>query len=139
MTDTRQMMAAAAAAHRAGAAEHSAHYRELSRGRLKAAVGRKGRTVIFGLVERFERAFGLLWGHGKPDAACTPEELAWRDAWARLRTDCLDHGHAQLRALDKELAEYEVEWLRHRRSLPVAPDAGGGSIPGTNEDEKDQQ
>jgi hypothetical protein len=107
----------AADALRAAREAARCHYLDRSRERLGTIVGKKGRTLLFGLVARFEKAFGRLWGHGKADADCSAEELRWRALWKACRGECLDHGHGQLRALEKELGEYEVEWLRHRARM----------------------
>lgn len=70
----------------------------------REAARRRLETVLFGLVARFERGFGGLWGHGKLPVERTDEEAAWAGLWARVRKDCLDHGHREARGLDAELA-----------------------------------
>lgn len=64
---------------------------------------RRMETTMFGIIARFERAFGSLWAHGRPEASLTPEEVVWRQLWTAVRKDCLDHAHREARMLDTEL------------------------------------
>lgn len=64
---------------------------------------RRLETVMFGFLQRFERAFGALWAHGKPEQGLSEAELEWRRLWAATRKECLDHGHKEGRMLDTEL------------------------------------
>lgn len=101
-------------------------YQDASRKRLLKIVKKKNTTTFIGAIAKFEQHVGVhLWGHGRPEGECTPEQLAWRDIWEVCRTEILNHGNNQQRALENELGQYTVVWDRHTAVLPVIDRPGG--------------
>lgn len=58
-------------------------------------------TTAIGAIARFEKAFGLLWGHGKDELS--EDEEQWGDLWEECREEILDHVHEQIRILEDEI------------------------------------
>lgn len=87
---------------------------DLRRERLVRSIRTRHTTALIGALSRFEEHFGrLLWGHGRPSAALSEAERAWRAVWEDCRQAVLDHGHAQLRALERELTTDNHEEQDH--------------------------
>lgn len=109
--------------------------REKSRERLKSAsrerllriIETKIRTTMIGALAAVEESIGReLWGHGRPRCDCTPEQLRWRDVWENVvRPAILNNGNNQLRAMQAEVALYEIIWTGYQNVLPVRKDDGG--------------
>jgi hypothetical protein len=80
-----------------------------AKGRLKRIAAKKFTTCfIFSLAE-FENVFGAeIWGHQLPDDQLTPKQRANRERWNHLRTNILNKGHAQSRALLSEIDLHEI-------------------------------
>lgn len=118
--DTRQQMEQVSIARRQDAIVAKDRLKEQSKQRLMKIISTKHRTTLIGSLSRFEEFIGkMLWGHGKPDDELTPEQLQWKEMWLQCRTEILNNGNNQLRALEKEIVQYDVEWLRYRVMLPV--------------------
>lgn len=94
-------------------------YQNASRVRLTRILRKKGTTAFIGAIARFEQFFGDIWGHGLPEEECTAEQVSWREVWDLCRTEVLNNGNAQLRAMENEVVEYSVNWNRHQTTLPV--------------------
>jgi hypothetical protein len=95
-------------------------YQEASRRRLARILKKKITTSFIGALARFETFFGPdIWGHGKPEEDCTPEQLAWREVWEQCRTEVLNNGNNQLRAVENEIVQYCVNWNRYQTTLSV--------------------
>ena len=118
--DIRRQMDAAAATRRADAEAGRKRYRGQSRARLLTIVRKKHNTTLIGSISRFEEHVGrALWGHGLTDAERTEDQKKWLQVWLAARTEILNNGNNQLRALEKEFEQYEVEWTRYQTDLPV--------------------
>ena len=95
-------------------------YQDASRKRLARILKKKMTTAFIGALARFEQFFGEeIWGHGKPEEECTPEQLAWREVWEECRTEVLNNGNHQWRAVENEVVQYVVAWNRYQTTLPV--------------------
>lgn len=90
-----------------------------SRRKLEGVVQKKCQTIMIGALARFEERFGSLWGHGKPVTELTPEELEQREKWDLVRTEVLNNGNNQLRAVKEELSRYTVSYEGYILKLPV--------------------
>ena len=122
MDHHEQMHLAAVARHQDAVVARN-RLRAECRRRLARIVATKHRTTLIGSLSRFEECFGALWGHGLDETELTETQRMWREVWQRCRTGVLDNGNQQLRALEKELEQYEVEWLRYRAVLPMRGDS----------------
>jgi hypothetical protein len=122
MNEAYARLARAARVHRQAAADHEKAVSEDSRQRLARILATKLTTSFIGALACFEHAFGRLWGNKKRRENCSPEELPWFDLWQLTRTEVLNNGNNQLRAVQNELSFYEMTWLRHQHELRVGPE-----------------
>jgi len=83
-------------------------------GRLKKIITRKLQTSFIGAISEFELAFGDEWGHGLPEEQLTDIQKARRDKWEQVRTNILNRGNAQIRALDAELDLHSIQFVGYR-------------------------
>jgi hypothetical protein len=83
-------------------------YKKHSRERLLKIVKKKIQTAMIGALDAIER-------HLKdyPEIA----EKVYND----MRKDILDKGNAQIRNIEAEFEQYEINWLRYTMVLPVRP------------------
>lgn len=106
-------------------------YQEESRRRLGQIIRTKMTTSAVGAVSLCEEILGELWGHGLSAEQRTEEQRRWYRRWRILREAILSNGNKQLRALEKELAQYLVVWLRYQTQLrvvsPETPDVTAGT------------
>lgn len=100
--------------------EAQQRYVDASADRLSKVVETKIRTTFIGAISRMEEKFGHLWGMDTDTPSAS--QLKMRKAWNELRNAILDHGNNQLRALRKELAQYDVSWNRYH--IDLEPDMG---------------
>lgn len=61
-------------------------------------------TAGIGALERFEKHFGAVWGHGKQDADLTDGERHWSGVWQDARGAILDHTNAVIRRLENRVS-----------------------------------
>lgn len=122
----------AAGRGRAEAEGAEQRYLARSRGRLAAIVRKKLTTSFVGALARFEEHFGAVWGRGLPDSRLTPEQRAWRGVWERCRTEVLNNGNNQARAVENEFPQYTVRWDRYVTVLPAAGADPGVESESTN-------
>ena len=64
--------------------------------------------------------FGFLWGYESSDEL-TPEQEHMKELFEEVRADILDRGNNQIRNLEAEFTNYEINWLRYRITIPVKP------------------
>ena len=82
-----------------------------SRNRLKRIVQKKMTTCFIFALSEFELVFGKdLWGHGLPDDEVSSEQKANRERWDQVRTNILNKGNTQARALGAEMELHSVEF-----------------------------
>lgn len=89
------------------------NFKEKSKENLSTVLKKKIQTTMIGSISSVEEFFGFLWD-GE-----TEEHQQMYDLFQQLRSDILDKGNHQARNIDAELAQYEVEWLKHTTVLPV--------------------
>jgi hypothetical protein len=94
---------------------------EQSRRRLDKIVTTKMRTAFIGALAAFEEEFGFLWGQDSPEEDLTKEQAEMRELWVRARTNVLNNGNTQLRAVRNEIANQTVKWNRHHIDFVVKP------------------
>ncbi len=83
--------------------------------KLRFDVERKIKTTMIGALATFEENFGYLWGYDRPqNEALTQEEEENLLIWEYIRNEILDRGHSQIRAMNHEIENYEVEWQRYK-------------------------
>lgn len=96
-------------------------YLEQSRRRLDKIVSTKVRTAFIGSLAAFEAEFGFLWGQGLAEDQLTDEQADMLELWNQARTNVLNNGNTQLRAVRNEIANQTVKWNRHHIQFEVQP------------------
>lgn len=88
-------------------------YKIDSKERLKKIARKKIQTTMIGALDTIEKHLGFLWGGDSQDS----KQL--RDIYEIVRQEILDRGNDQIRNLDTEINQYDIEWLRYTLILPV--------------------
>lgn len=86
-------------------------YLEACRKRLSMIAETKVKTAFIGALDAFEKEFGDLWGRN--NTRKTDEEQEWYNKWQNVRTNILNNGNNQSRALLNEIANNIIEWNRY--------------------------
>jgi len=94
-------------------------YLEQSRRRLDKIVTTKVRTAFIGALAAFEEEFGFLWGQDSSEDELTKDQADMRELWISARTNVLNNGNTQLRAVRNEIANQTVKWNRHHIDFQV--------------------
>ncbi len=118
--------------------------------KLEGVIRKKFETSIIGGISRIEEHLGHLWGHDEPEGAIeadiidlegltdeeaeaaraqaeahakakTEERLAYRQLWDILRTEILNNGNNQLRAVQEELGRYTLAYEGYQLKMPIKP------------------
>jgi len=99
-------------------AQRKTKYRVDSKERLKKIARKKIQTTMIGALDTIEKHLGFLWGPDE-DGELSNEARQLKEIYNRVRQEILDRGNGQIRNLDTELEQYDVEWLRFNLTLPV--------------------
>jgi hypothetical protein len=84
-------------------------YKKDSKDRLKKIAHKKIQTTMIGALDSVEKHLGFLW----------EDDNKMRAIYEIVRQEILDRGNDQIRNLDSELEQYDVEWLRYNMVLKV--------------------
>ena len=84
-------------------------YKEKSKDRLAKNCKKKVQTTMIGALSSIEDHLGFLWGH-KSDEALSEEQEKMRQLYEELRSEILDKGNTQMRNIDAELTQYDINW-----------------------------
>lgn len=93
-------------------------YKTDSKDRLKKIACKKIETTMIGALDTIEKKLGFLWAaddNGK--LSNTARQL--KELYSQIRQEILDRGNTQIRNLNTEIDQYDVEWLRYNLVLPV--------------------
>ena len=74
---------------------------------------KKIQTTMIGAISSIEDHFSFLWERDSEVAS------SMHDLFQEVRSEILDKGNHQLRNVDVELCQYEINWLRHSINLPI--------------------
>ena len=86
--------------------------------RLKALSAKKFKTCFVFAIAEFEKVFGLdLWGHGLPDDKLTDIQRANKERWQNVRTNILNKGNTQARAMEAEFDLHEIKFVGYQMDL----------------------
>lgn len=75
---------------------------------------------MIGALSSIEDHLGFLWGH-KSDEALSEEQEKMRQLYEELRSEILDKGNTQMRNIDAELTQYDINWNRYQYQIPIKP------------------
>ncbi len=79
-----------------------------SKERLKRISSKKFKTCFISAISEFEEVFGKLWGHGLPDEKLSETQRVNRELWGQIRTNILNKGNTQLRAMEAEIELHDI-------------------------------
>jgi hypothetical protein len=93
-------------------------YNKASRERLLKICASKIRTTMIGALDSIEKKLGKFW---TPEFGDKPnnEQLILKKLYEEIRQEILDRGNAQIRNLETEFEQYEIEWKRYQIKLPI--------------------
>lgn len=94
-------------------------YNELSKKRLLRILEKKITTAFISGISNFEKAFGYLWGSGKSEKDLTEDEARFRFIWNQVRSEILNTGNAQIRAVQNEISLYTIKWNRYNYNFKI--------------------
>ena len=95
-------------------------YKDDSRERLSKILKKKIQTTMIGALSSLEENFGFLWDESNQDIP-VEQKKHMKDLYGKVRSEILDKGNNQARNIDAELAQYDVEWLRYKITMPIVP------------------
>ena len=113
-------------------------YKEVSKDRLLQISQKKVQTTMIGALSTIEKNFGFLWGYENSEEL-TPEQEHMKELFDEVRAEILDRGNNQIRNLEAEFANYEINWLRYRMIMPVKPIKTEPEINEGEEDGEEQE
>ena len=94
-------------------AQQRTKYKVDSKERLKKIAHKKIQTTMIGALDTVEKHLGFLWEDS------SQQGVQLREIYNTVRQEILDRGNDQIRNLDNELNQYDVEWLRYNLTLPI--------------------
>lgn len=95
-------------------------YQEKSKDRLTKNFKKKIQTTMIGALSSIEEHFGFLWGH-QSDEELSEDQEKMRQLYEELRSEILDKGNTQIRNVDAEINQYDVNWNRYQYQIPIKP------------------
>lgn len=90
--------------------ENEERHLAMSKRNLSSNINKKIKTTMIGSLSKFEEFFGFLWGHGKKEHELTEEERRFRGIWDLARTEVLNNGNNQIRAITEELKHHIIKY-----------------------------
>jgi len=90
-------------------ARRKAKYKSESKDRLKKIADKKIQTTMIGALDSIEKHIGFLF---------EDDELL-KEKYEIVRQEILDRGNDQIRKLNNEFDQYDIEWLRYSLKLKV--------------------
>lgn len=97
-----------------------AKYKDDSKTRLGAIMKKKIETTMIGALSSFEKHFKFLW-ENENGSELTEDQQYMKTLYTECRSEILDKGNAQIRNVDAELNQYEMEWKRYTMKIPMKP------------------
>ena len=95
--------------------------KEVSRDTLFKSTKKKIQTTMIGALSTIEEGFGFLWGFNpESQEDLTPEQRHLKDIYEEARAKILDRGNTQIRNLEIEFSNYEINKKQTYINLPVA-------------------
>ncbi len=93
---------------------------EVSREALFKSAKKKIQTTMIGALSSIEDGFGFLWGFN-PDGEddLTEEQRHLKEIYEEARAKILDRGNTQIRNLEIEFSNYDINRKKHYINLPV--------------------
>lgn len=93
------------------------NFEDVSKKRLVSILEKKVQTSFIGALSQFENLFSHLWGYNKDERDLTDEQFDMREMWEEVRTNILNNGNNQIRAIQNEINQYTIKWNRYRLDM----------------------
>lgn len=92
-------------------------HKAMSYDSLKERMANRIRTTMIGAISSIEEYFGFLWGHDEENPTKSQKDL--KRVFEDLRKEILDKGNNQLRSIDSDLCNYDINKKEIKIILPV--------------------
>lgn len=92
--------------------------KEISKDSLFKSCKKKIQTTMIGALDTVEKSFGFLWGFDD-NGDITPEQKHLKEVYEEARAKILDKGNTQIRNLEAEFSNYDINKKRYQINLPV--------------------
>ena len=79
---------------------------------------------MIGSLSDIESFFGFLWGFGEPELQLSEEQKHMKEIFEEVRAKILDRGNTQMRELEIEFVNYEINRKKYFIKLPVEDPKG---------------
>lgn len=83
-------------------------HKDISKDKLLKVAKKRVQTTMIGALSSIEETFGFLWEN----------DQVMKDAFEELRSEILDRGNNQIRALESDFSTYEIVWKKYTYQLP---------------------
>lgn len=92
--------------------------KEVSKDSLFKSCKKKIQTTMIGALDTIEKKFGFLWCF-EGEEELTTEQKQMKDIYEEIRAVILDRGNTQIRNLEAEFSNYEIQRKRYQINLPI--------------------
>ncbi len=96
--------------------------KEVSKDALFKACKKKVQTTMIGALDTIEKQLGFLWGFEDSGASLTDEQKQLKEIYEEVRANILDRGNTQIRNLEAEFANYDINRKMYQINIPVVPE-----------------
>ena len=93
--------------------------KEVSRDKLFKVAKKKIQTTMIGALSTVEESFGFLWAMGLPEEEKTEEQKKVQELYEEARAKILDRGNTQIRNLESEFVNYDINRKKYLINLPM--------------------
>ena len=84
---------------------------------LRERMSNRIKTTMIGAISSIEEHFGFLWGYDEKTP--TKSQQDFKRVFEELRKEILDKGNNQLRSIDADLCNYNIDKKEIKIVLPV--------------------
>lgn len=96
-----------------------------SRSRLTNSVKKSLETTFIGAINRIEKNFGYLWGHGKE--VLTDQEKQFLALWRKTRREIMDCGNDEIKRAENNLDKYVIQYNNYQYKFTVRGSENNGN------------
>jgi hypothetical protein len=93
--------------------------KEVSRDKLFKVAKKKIQTTMIGALSTIEESFGFLWAMGLSEEEKTEEQKKIQELYEEARAKILDRGNTQIRNLESEFVNYDINRKKYLINLPM--------------------
>lgn len=93
--------------------------KDVSHDALLKHAKKKIQTTMIGSLSDIESFFGFLWGFGDSSPELSEEQKHMKEIFEEVRAKILDRGNTQIRDLEIEFVNYEIDRKKFYIKLPV--------------------